>query len=98
MSWRVVAISFAALVGVSALLGGALGLRHVNLSETEVINAYAARYIAETGGVATDCYAEPLDRGWLRVICAGAGGSRQFDVGRWGQQINAATPSERPEA
>jgi hypothetical protein len=69
---RVQRIGLAALLILGIGLGGVWGLRSVPPGETAIIEAAAAAYVAETGGVATDCAARPsaLPEVHLVVICA----------------------------
>ncbi|NNF73342.1 MAG: hypothetical protein HKN02_14260 [Rhodobacteraceae bacterium] len=89
---RPVVLSAGVLALLAAVLGVMMGTRQAALSETEVINAYAARYVAETGGVPTDCAAVP-GRGevWLIIRGGGAGLSgRVFEVDTRGALVAAA--------
>ena len=65
-------ISLAALVAVATGVGLLWGLDSRPPTETEVIEAAAADYVAETGGALTDCAARPADLPgiWLVVVCA----------------------------
>ena len=54
-----IALPLASLVLVAGGFGLWLGLRAVPPTETEIINAQAARYVTETDGSLTDCYAVP---------------------------------------
>ncbi len=64
------------LVALAALMGWRYGWVVANVTETQVIDAYAARYLEErhrdgTGATAErqDCRARPVERAWLVVIC-----------------------------
>lgn len=94
---------FAPLV-VLTVLGGLwafrLGWIVATITETDVIDAYAARYL-ETAGPdarATDCVARPgLQRGvWLIVSCSGPGRRVDYPVDRFGRLAERPFPEERP--
>lgn len=75
-----------ALAGVAALAGLRLGLREP-VSETDVIRAAAARYVAETGGRATDCIGVPGGPGiWIEVSCGSGSAVRSYLYGPDGLQ------------
>ena len=64
------------IVALAALLGWRHGWIVANVTETQVIDAYAARYLRDrardgTGATAAarDCRARPSERAWLVVIC-----------------------------
>lgn len=64
------------LVALAALVGWRHGWVVANVTETEVIEAYAQRYLQDrardgTGATAqmSDCRARPADRAWIVVIC-----------------------------
>jgi hypothetical protein len=80
-------LSLAGLVGLAGVLGLMLGLRAIGATETEVIERVAARYVAETGGVVTDCAARPATSGglWLVVICGSESGRVEYFVDRTGR-------------
>lgn len=69
-------ISLAGLVLAATLFGLVMGLRAIPPGETQIIEAAAVDYVAETGGAATDCFARPsvLEGVRLVVICVGDGG------------------------
>ncbi|MEO0391116.1 MAG: hypothetical protein AAF218_09275, partial [Pseudomonadota bacterium] len=54
---------------LAALSGLWLGLRSQPLDESAAIVAAVERYVAETGGAATDCVAVPGKDVWLEVLC-----------------------------
>ncbi|MFZ5963877.1 hypothetical protein ACOXXX_13065 [Thalassococcus sp. BH17M4-6] len=67
-------------VGLLVALAGVLGWRHgwvvANVTETQVIDAYAERYLADRardgtgeGARRSDCRAQPSERAWLVVVC-----------------------------
>lgn len=80
----------AALVMAVAALGLRQGYVRATLTETDVINRYAAQYLQEAGpGAAlTDCLARPGQRAgvWLVVICTAPAqaGSYAYYVNRLG--------------
>ncbi|WP_226782114.1 hypothetical protein [Oceaniglobus trochenteri] len=80
-----------ALAGLSlcaGVLGFSTGQRVSELTETDVIAAYAQIYAQETGGDVSDCVAMPgRDPVWLIVRCTGAQGARVFQVGHDGGLI-----------
>ncbi|MBF9046263.1 hypothetical protein LSUCC0031_03945 [Rhodobacterales bacterium LSUCC0031] len=57
----------AGLVG-AGVLGLWLGMRALPPTETAIIEAQAARYVAETGGAPTDCAARPAAIAGVRLI------------------------------
>lgn len=67
------------------------GWIRANLSETDVINHFAAQYVAQTGGNAqmTDCMAEPGQQTgvWIVVQCQSDSGAAQFLVDRFGRLV-----------
>jgi len=80
---------------VLALGAGAYGLRLgylvMNITETDVINHYAARYADEAGGALTDCVAFPGDEGiWIVVACGPlcGPGRREYHVNRVGWLVH----------
>lgn len=77
-----------AMVGLAGALGATQGARVAARGETPVIEAMAARWMAEAGAAAraTDCQARPGDGWavWLVVTCAGAGQVRDYHVNRLG--------------
>lgn len=80
---------FALLLLVGAVYVFRLGMIAARIAETDVINRYAAVYMAETGAAAAleDCHARPgLDEPgiWIVVICAGPEGRRSYHVNRFG--------------
>ena len=65
-----------------------LGWIAANLTETDVINTYAARYLQEAGPTAkaSDCVARPAQAPgvWIVVTCAGAEMRYDYYVNRFG--------------
>lgn len=81
----------AAILVVAGAGGLVLGLRAGPPGETEIIEAVAAAYVAETGGVETDCFARPSALAGVRmvVICAPEGGAaRAYPVDRMGRAVD----------
>lgn len=75
---------------------GVIGLRFgwqaAKITETDVINRYAAHYVDQTGGDLTDCAASPaveMAGVWLIVRCASPdlGTSARYLVNRFGSLI-----------
>ncbi|QFT64114.1 hypothetical protein [Roseivivax sp. THAF30] len=71
-------LPFALLVAMAALVGWRQGWIVANVTETQVIEAYAERYMADRqaagtgeGAARSDCRARPAPEGagWLVVIC-----------------------------
>lgn len=84
-----------AVLAVGAgLFGLRLGYAALTLSETDVINHYAARYVAEApGGAPSDCVAfpGPARSGiWLVVACGQpcAPGRQEYHVNRLGRFVH----------
>lgn len=80
----------AAVAGIGLMLGG----RFVGTTETEVIERYAARYLAEAGAgaVRSDCVARPAQSEglWLVVACDLRGGARfEYFVDAYGRLAHA---------
>lgn len=77
------------LVTAAAAFGLWQGLRAAPPTETEIIEAAAARYIAETGGAATDCHATPgpVDGVRLVVICDGGDTAWTAAFDTWGGEV-----------
>lgn len=65
---RRVWLSFGVLVAVAAIGGLWAGLRAIEPTETQIIEAGAADYIAATGGQATDCFARPSATVGIRLV------------------------------
>ena len=90
--WRIVmALSLGA-----AVAGGLAGWRVATLTETDVIEAAAAAYVAETpGALPTHCVAEPgPDTVWIAVICGppGEGAAAVYHADRLGRVTEVAPP------
>ena len=84
------------LVCVAAMLGYWLGQRQAALSETDVINAVADRYVSETGGQRHDCVARPDARDgiWVVINCGTASSINQYLVDHQGRLVS---PGGMPE-
>jgi len=82
-------LPLAALLTVAAAFGLWQGLRAVPPGETEIIDAAAARYVAETGGAPSDCHATPgpIEGVRLVVICQGEGAVWTAAFDPWGSAV-----------
>lgn len=85
----------AAVAGIGLMLGG----RFVGTTETETIERFAARYLAEAGAGAarSDCVARPAqsDGLWLVVACDLRGDERfEYFVDAYGRLAHANRPEE----
>jgi len=76
-----------ALVAGLAALGLSLGRKAALSSESEVIEAIAAQYVADGGAARSDCHARPAvsEDLWLVVTCARAGVGFEYFIDRFGQ-------------
>ncbi|MEL6645322.1 MAG: hypothetical protein AAFQ79_15430 [Pseudomonadota bacterium] len=74
---------------VALVAGLWLGSGQAGLTETEVINAMADRYVAETGGARTECLAVPgsAEKVWLEVRCGSGDGLAVYPVDHRGRLI-----------
>lgn len=83
------------LTVVAGLFVFRAGYIAAHLTETDVINHYAARYVAEgpDGARATDCVARPggSEAIWLVVSCGGPAHIVQYRVDRRGRLIMGET-------
>ena len=79
-------LPFLGLVFLAAWLGWKLGRP---MSETEIINFYADRYVSEMGGVATECVARPsgVEGARMEITCRKAEEGILFIVGPRGGLI-----------
>lgn len=88
------------ILGV-ALYGLRSGWLAARMTETDVINHYAAAYVAEgpEGARLTDCVAVPgkVAPVWIIVRCGQGEEARQYPVDRQGRLVVIA-PAEGPEA
>lgn len=89
-------LPFAALVLIAGLFAFRAGYWQANLTETDVINTYAAKYVAETGGALTDCVATPGEAPvWIEVTCrSGNGEGRIYPVNRRGALLSLPDTQE----
>lgn len=76
----------AVLTVVAGLLLFRQGWIAAHMTETDVINHYAARYVADHGGSRTDCIALPgrADDVWIEVRC---GATVIYPVDRAGRLV-----------
>ncbi len=64
-------LPLAAITLIAALFAYRQGYIAANLTETDVINQYAAQYVAEHQGLYADCTANPGNPPvWLVITCA----------------------------
>ena len=84
-------------VGLATVLGALLAFRYgwiaATMTETDVINAIATRYVIEDGGAdarTTDCVglAGQVQGAWITVRCAGF----VYHVNRFGLLIDSSMP------
>lgn len=109
MSRRWLWLPLIALVALATVLGLRAGWRYATLTETDVINAYAAHYLADRkqagtgqGARLTDCVAFPAapeDRGiWLIVSCGPTpfdpALSYEYAVSRAGRLVEQRGPGD----
>lgn len=71
---RGIALPLAALATLALALGVWLGVGARPLTETEIIEAAAALYVAETGGAPTDCAARPSAAPGVHLVVTCAAG------------------------
>ena len=85
------------VIACLALIAGALGLlagTNAGVTETDVINAGAALYVAETGGAVTDCVGLPGSGSvWIEVRCGDETAARAYLFDDQGTRLS---PSEEP--
>lgn len=76
-----------ALVAAVAVLGLSMGRKAALTTESEVIEAVAARYIGEGGAARSDCRARPAvsDGLWLVVTCARKDVGFEYFIDRFGR-------------
>jgi hypothetical protein len=77
------------LAFAAAGIGWITGLRWAEVDESDVIEIWAERYVAETGGPATDCAAAPGQRDavWLVVSCGSGPERKVYPLDRSGRLI-----------
>ncbi|MDG4649112.1 hypothetical protein P6F26_11705 [Roseibacterium sp. SDUM158017] len=98
---RGIALPLAGLVTIALAVGVRLGVDARVPSETEIIEAAAEDYVAETGGARTDCYARPspVDGVRLVVTCEPEGGARwlgAYDARGRAVAVDPETLDEEP--
>lgn len=100
MTRGLIFLPFAVLLLLAALFAFRQGYIFANLTETDVINHYAARYLSEVEGASTkDCVATPGRAPvWIIVTCTPAQGpAKNYHVNRRGLLVDRANPGD-PEA
>ncbi len=92
---RSVLLVIGGLAVVAAGLGGLAGARS-GVSETQVIDAAAKLWAAETGGVLTSCVGVPGSGAvWIEVRCDDGAVSRTYLFDERGKRL---APSKEPRA
>ena len=90
--WWMPLVLVTVLAGLFAYRAGYVA---ANLTETDVINHYAARYVAEgpDGAKVTDCSAQPgqSEDVWLVVICGGPAHVVRYSVDRFGRLVEGGS-------
>ncbi|WP_439137203.1 hypothetical protein [Roseicyclus sp.] len=71
---------------VAGAFGLWLGLRALPPGETAIIEAQAARYVAETGGQPTDCAARPAAIAGVRLVVT-CRADWAVAVDNWGREV-----------
>lgn len=79
------------LVLLSAIIGFRLGWLDVHLDESTAIEAYAKRYMRDSGAPAADCTGIPGQEVWLVVRC---GAGWEYHVNRFGGLKHVFRPGE----
>ena len=112
-AWRMPRWMWFVPIGMIALVVGYTGLKigieRASVTESDVINHYAAQYLNDharligAGAALTDCAGVPgeVAQVWIEVQCVPPGGEPAFLYGaaRSGRQVYAARADERsPEA
>lgn len=89
-----------ALILGFALIGLRWGWIAATITETDVINRYAAQYVETQGGALSDCVAYPgLGDVWLVVRCArGQDAVYAYHVNRLGRLVPGPDALTGPEA
>lgn len=85
-----------AVVFLGALYAFRLGWIAAYITETAAIEAYAARYLSETGARAADCSAVPGERVWLVIRCGSGKDGRIYRVNRFGG-LTGTGPASDPD-
>lgn len=91
----------AALVAALAVWGFRLGWIAATITETDVIEAWTAHYLAHEGpgALVTDCTAQPGtdDRVWILVSCVPQSGARvDYPVDRLGRLLRVVPVGPQP--
>ncbi|WGW02546.1 hypothetical protein [Tropicibacter oceani] len=86
----------ALVVLLGALMAFRLGWIAANLTESEAIAAYAARFAAQEGaGVENwDCLGRPGEAVWLVIRCGTAARYWEYQVNRFGGLVGIIGPSQ----
>lgn len=84
---RLVALPLLGLVAAAAAFGLLAGMRALPPTETEIILEAAARYVAETGGAATDCAGRPAPVQGVRLVVT-CGEDWALAVDEWGRAVD----------
>lgn len=92
-----------ALMVALGVWGFRLGWIAATITETDVIDAYTARYLEAQGpdARATDCSAQPGQDAavWIIVSCVTRGAERiDYPVDRMGRLLHLSPPAVKPEA
>ena len=82
----------AVLLLATAVLGYRHGWRVANLTESDAIEAWAARYMEETGAEQADCTAVPGQNVWLVIRCGTGQDRRVYRLDRFGRLLRPADP------
>lgn len=85
---------FVGLMAVIAVYAWSEGQKAANLTESDVIEAMAARYLASAGPDArrTDCVARPSSENWLVVTCSRDNQDWRYEVSRLGVLVKETVP------
>ncbi|BDW84401.1 hypothetical protein [Roseicyclus marinus] len=84
---RGIGLPLLGLVAFAAAFGLLAGMRAVPPSETEIILEAAARYVAETGGAATECAGRPAPVPGVRLVVT-CGEAWAMAVDDWGRPVD----------
>jgi hypothetical protein len=85
------------VVSAGALQAFRLGWIAANMTETAAIEAYAARYVQQTGDPAAHCSARPGADVWLVVRCGQGRSAWEYHVNRFGGLREAYGPGATPD-
>lgn len=77
---RGVILPIAMILALAGAFGLYLGVISAPLTESEILEHHAARYVAETGGAPSDCYGVPsgVDGVRMIVVCEHEGSEAWF--------------------